>query len=222
MRVLVVEDDEDVRSVAARALARDGHTVTTAGSLVESRAAVAAGVDLLVLDLSLPDGCGLTLCRELKAREAMLRILILTARSQIELRVKGLEAGADEYLLKPFSVADLRARVRALGRRGPGAQHRRHVFNDVTLDLGGRRALRGSQQVAVTGPEWALLETLANRCGEVTTRTELLDICGGLRASASNTLELLLTRLGKKLGPGLIQTLEEGYAMSGTTDPGVP
>jgi DNA-binding response OmpR family regulator len=146
----------------------------------------------------------------------------LTARSQIELRVKGLEAGADEYLVKPFSVDELRARVRALARRGLGPRHFLHVFKDITLDLAGRRALRGSQQVAVSGPEWALLETLANRVGQVTTRTELLDICGGLSASASNKLELLLTRLRKKLGSELIQTLGEGYAMSGTTHPGAP
>jgi two-component system, OmpR family, response regulator len=217
VRVLVTEDEADVRSVIARALERDGHTVSTAGSLDESRQALSGGVDLLVLDLSLPDGSGLTLCREIRAAQASLPILILTARSQVELRVEGLDAGADDYLTKPFAVPELRARVRALGRRGPVSRPYLYVHNGVRLDLSGRHATRNGEQVPVTAREWAILEALATRSGRVTTRAELLEnVWGNSSESAGNSLEVLVARLRKKFGPDLIQTLRrEGYSLSG-------
>jgi two-component system, OmpR family, response regulator len=220
LRVLVTEDETDVRSVIARALERDGHAVSTAGTLEEARRALAAGADLLVLDLSLPDGSGLTLCREIRATQASLPILILTARTQVELRVEGLDAGADDYLTKPFALPELRARVRALGRRGPVSRPFVHVFHDVRLDLAGRRALRGGEQVPVTAREWAILEALSNRGGRVMTRVELLEnVWGSSSESAGNSLEVLVARLRKKFGPDLIQTLRrEGYSLSGAIE----
>jgi len=221
MRVLVTEDEVDVRGVIARALERDGHAVSTAGTLEEARTALAAGADLLLLDLSLPDGSGLTLCRELRAAQSTLPILILTARSQVELRVEGLDAGADDYLTKPFAVPELRARVRALGRRGPITRPFVHVHNGIMLDLSGRHATRDGTPVPVTAREWAILETLANRSGRVTTRSELLEnVWGNSSESAGNSLEVLVARLRKKFGPDLIQTLRrEGYSLSGHVQP---
>ncbi|HEU4582114.1 MAG TPA: response regulator transcription factor [Polyangiaceae bacterium] len=221
MRVLVTEDEVDVQGVIARALERDGHAVSTAGTIEEARAALAAGADLMVLDLSLPDGSGLTLCRELRAAQSALPILILTARSQVELRVEGLDAGADDYLTKPFAVPELRARVRALGRRGPISRPFVHVHNGITLDLSGRHATRDGTPVPVTAREWAILETLANRSGRVTTRSELLEnVWGNSSESAGNSLEVLVARLRKKFGPDLIQTLRrEGYSLSGHAEP---
>jgi DNA-binding response OmpR family regulator len=221
MRVLVTEDEVDVQGVIARALERDGHAVSTAGTIEEARAALAAGADLMVLDLSLPDGSGLTLCRELRAAQSVLPILILTARSQVELRVEGLDAGADDYLTKPFAVPELRARVRALGRRGPISRPFVHVHNGITLDLSGRHATRDGTPVPVTAREWAILETLANRSGRVTTRSELLEnVWGNSSESAGNSLEVLVARLRKKFGPDLIQTLRrEGYSLSGHAQP---
>ena len=222
MRVLITEDEADVRSVIARALERDGHAVSTASSLDESRRALSGGVDLLVLDLSLPDGSGLTLCREIREAKATLPILILTARTQVELRVEGLDAGADDYLTKPFAVPELRARVRALGRRGPITRPFVHVYNGVRLDLAGRHATRDGTQVPVTAREWAILETLAHRSGRVTTRSELLEnVWGNSSESAGNSLEVLVARLRKKFGPDLIQTLRrEGYSLSGEAQRG--
>src|SRR5690606_24019360 len=133
----------------ARALERDGHNVSTAGTLVEARAAVAAGVDLLVLDLGLPDGSGLELCRDLRRGESAVPILILTASTQVELRVQGLDAGADDYLTKPFALAELRARVRALGRRGPVSRAFFHIHGDVSFDVAGRRATRSNVEVQI-------------------------------------------------------------------------
>ena len=140
----------------ARALERDGHNVTTAGTLADARTAVAAGVDLLVLDLGLPDGSGLELCRDLRRGESAVPILILTASTQVELRVQGLDAGADDYLTKPFALAELRARVRALGRRGPVSRSFFHVHNDVVLDFAGRRATRSNVEVPVTSREYLI------------------------------------------------------------------
>ncbi|MEO8182262.1 MAG: response regulator transcription factor [Deltaproteobacteria bacterium] len=222
MRVLVTEDEADVRGVIARALERDGHAVSTAGTLGESRKALVGGVDLLVLDLSLPDGSGLTLCREIRAARATLPILILTARSQVELRVEGLDAGADDYLTKPFAVPELRARVRALGRRGPISRPFVHIHNGIQLDLSGRHATRNGSPVPVTAREWAILEALANRSGRVTTRSELLEnVWGNSSESAGNSLEVLVARLRKKFGPDLIQTLRrEGYSLSGEAQRG--
>jgi DNA-binding response OmpR family regulator len=219
VRVLVVDDDEDVRAVLARALERDGHAVTTSSCLAEARQALAAGVELLVLDLGLPDGSGLELCRELRVGENTLPILILTARTQVELRVEGLDAGADDYLAKPFALAELRARVRALGRRGPVSRSFFHQHGEVNLDFAGRRATRGDREVPVTAREWAILELLANRAGGITTRSDLLDIVwGDTSESAGNSLEVLVARLRKKFGAEIIKTLRgEGYSLSGST-----
>jgi DNA-binding response OmpR family regulator len=218
VRVLVVDDDQDVQAVLARALERDGHSVVTAGSLAAARAALAAGVELLLLDLMLPDGSGLELCRELRAREQALPIMILTARGQVEARVEGLDAGADDYLVKPFSLAELRARVRALGRRGPVSRSFFHMHADVKLDFAGRHATRADQQVPVTAREWAILELLANRAGRITTRSDLLEIVwGDTSESAGNSLEVLVARLRKKFGSDFIKTLRgEGYSLSGS------
>ena len=118
MRVLVIDDESDVRSVVARALKADDHVVVTASDLASARRELTGGVDLIVLDLRLPDGFGLDLCREIRKTDSLIPILILTALSQVALRVEGLDAGADDFLGKPFAIAELRARVRALGRRG--------------------------------------------------------------------------------------------------------
>lgn len=217
MRVLVVEDENDVRSVIVRALEHDGHNVVEAPTVAAARAAVQDFVDLIVLDLGLPDGSGIAFCRELRADEVTTPLLVLTARSDINARVEGLDAGADDYLIKPFAVAELRARVRALTRRGPISRSFVHVVDDVTLDLSGRVATKGEAQIPITAREWAILEVLANRAGRVVARLDLLDsVWGNTDDASSKSLEVLIARLRKKLGPTVITTLRgEGYALSG-------
>lgn len=222
MRVLVVDDEADVRSVVSRALRADGHVVTTAENLESAREGARGGVDLIVLDLRLPDGVGLELCRELRARGATIPILILTASSQVALRVQGLDAGADDFLAKPFAVAELRARVRALGRRGSlprGLVYRR---DDVTLDFAGRRATRADREVAITSKEWAILELLATRAGRVVARDALLEgVWGDASDTSTGSMEVLIARLRRKLGSGLIRTLRgEGYSLAEESDRG--
>lgn len=217
MRVLVIDDEADVRSVVTRALKADGHAVSTAGDLQSARERIFDGTDLIVLDLRLPDGFGLELCRELRAQGATVPILLLTALSQVALRVEGLDAGADDFLAKPFAIAELRARVRALGRRGALPRGVVHTYEDVVLDFAGRSARRAGHDVAVTAREWAILELLAHRAGRIVSRFDLLEgVWGDISESASGSLEVLISRLRRKLGPDLIRTLRgEGYSLSG-------
>lgn len=216
MRVLVIDDEADVRSVVARALRADGHAVTTAEDLESARDRLAEGADLVVLDLRLPDGFGLELCRELRGAGSTVPILLLTALSQVALRVEGLDAGADDFLAKPFAVAELRARVRALGRRGSLPRGLTYARDDVLLDFAGRRATRGGQDVAITAREWAILEILGKRAGRVVQRVDLLEsVWGEASEAAASTLEVLVGRLRRKLGADLIRTLRgEGYALA--------
>ncbi len=216
MRVLVIDDDADVRSVVARALTGDGHAVSTAADLDEARERFSDGTNLIVLDLRLPDGFGLELCRELRALGETVPILLLTALSQVALRVEGLDAGADDFLAKPFAVAELRARVRALGRRGALSRELNYRSDEVVLDFAGRRATRAGLPVAVTAKEWAILEMLAQRAGRVLPRAELLEgVWGEADEHAAASLEVLVGRLRRKLGADLIRTLRgEGYALA--------
>jgi two-component system, OmpR family, response regulator len=216
MRILVVDDEVDVRNVVVRALKADGHAVTAAPDLGTARQRIADGTDLMVLDLRLPDGFGLDLCRELRADGASLPILLLTALSQVALRVAGLDAGADDFLAKPFAVAELRARVRALGRRGALPRDWLYSHEDLRLDFAARRATRGTASVAITAREWAILEVLAKRPGRIVPKSELLEgVWGEASESASGSLEVLIARLRRKLSSNLIRTLRgEGYALA--------
>lgn len=216
MRVLVIDDEADVRSVVARALRVDGHAVVTAEDLHSARERVVEGTDLIVLDLRLPDGFGLDLCRELRAEGTTIPILLLTALTQVALRVEGLDAGADDYLAKPFAVPELRARVRALGRRGALPRGLVYAYEDIQLDLAGRRATRGGKEVAITAKEWAILEVLIKRAGRVVSRWELLEsVWGDTDDSAISSMEVLIGRIRRKLAPTLIRTLRgEGYSLA--------
>lgn len=219
MRILVVDDDEDVRSVVRRALLADGHQVETAESVSGTREAlVSREPHLLVLDLGLPDGSGLDLCHALRAEGFAFPILILTARSGVALRVKGLDAGADDYLAKPFAIAELRARIRALSRRSGGwakpIRGTRLSRGDLVLDFAKRKATRGPNELPITARQWAILELLAAQDGKVVSRAMLLEqIWGEETEAAASSLEVLIARLRKRLGANVIRTSRgEGYA----------
>src|SRR5690606_6632343 len=196
MRVLVVDDEADVRSVVARALKADGHVVATAGDLQAARECLLEGTDLIVLDLRLPDGFGLELCREQRAEGSTLPILIVTAWSQVALRVEGLDAGADDFLGKPFAVAELRARVRALGRRGALPRGLVFTFGAVRIDFAARQAIRAGKEVPITSKEWAILDVLVRRPGRLVSKLDLLEgVWGEASDSAVGSLEVLIARL---------------------------
>jgi len=216
MRILVVDDDDVVQSAVARALRADGHVVLTAGDLHAARENVASGVDLIVLDLRLPDGFGLELCRELRGEGASAPILLLTALTDVARRVEGLDAGADDFMAKPFAIAELRARVRALGRRGPTPRGFLVTLGDVVLDFAGRDARRAGKPVSLTAREWSILELLARRSGRLVQYFDLLEgVWGEVNDTVADTLGVLVGRLRRKLGNDLIRTFRgEGYALA--------
>jgi two-component system OmpR family response regulator len=217
MRLLVVDDDVEVRELLVRALERDGHVVTAVAAVALARGILrAGGIELVVLDLALPDGSGIELCRELRKSHNGVPVLMLTAHSEVNTRVDSLDAGADDFLAKPFAVAELRARVRALGRRrslpaGPAPLE----HDDLTVDFAQRRVQRKGKTVDLTAREWVVLELLAARPGRLVSRAELLENgWGEVSDAAAASLEVLVGRIRRKLGDGLIRTVRgAGYAL---------
>ena len=205
VRVLVVEDSGPTRHLLSRSLADADMTVATAARFATGlRQASTGEFDVIVLDLGLPDGDGLELCRELRATGIQTPILCLTARAKVEERVRGLEAGADDYLRKPFALAELRARLRALARRGGPTPPRRIEAGSLAIDFGGRHLVQSGGEVPLTAREWAVLEFLAARQGRLVTRDELLEAAWHeISDAASESLDVILSRLRRKLGgPG--------------------
>jgi len=215
MRVLVVDDDPELAELVSKSLVRDGHAVVVAATLDEARAAVIEPFDVVVLDLRLPDGSGIELCRELRQRGDSVPILLLTAQSAVGQRVEGLDAGADDYVVKPFAVAELRARVRALGRRREVPPAAICHSGDVELDLSARRARRADAEVELTAREWAILERLVRSRGRAVSRERLLEAgWGEATESAAASLEVLVGRIRRKLGRDLVRTIRgHGYAL---------
>jgi DNA-binding response OmpR family regulator len=203
MRILVVEDEEKVASFVARSLREKTWAVDIATT---GRQALEAGrnaeYDLILLDLRLPDMDGLEICRRLRQEGVETAILMLTARGMVDERVQGLDAGADDYLVKPFALAELHARIRALGRRGLG----RGVvlrFGDLTLDRRRRRVERAGQPVALTQKEFALLEFLMVQAPETVARSEIVEhVWDSSFDSGSNLVEVYVNRLRQKVDHG--------------------
>jgi two-component system OmpR family response regulator len=215
MKVVVVDDDAELCELLARALTREQHEVITYGSLAQVQAALAREhPDVLILDLDLPDGSGLDLCSALRRERATMPILILSASGDVSARITGLDAGADDYLVKPFAVAELRARVRALGRRRE-RKPKQLAHGDVRLDFDLRRAWRLDLEVLLTAREWAILEALAEAEGRVVAREALLTGAWGEANEANSaSLDVLLARIRRKLGRSLIRTVRgEGHAL---------
>ena len=202
MRVLLIEDSGPTRDLVVGALEDEGvHVISAARYATGLRSALSDPVDVILLDLMLPDGDGLDLCRELRAAGCMTPVLCLTARADVSDRVRGLDAGADDYLKKPFALAELHARVRALARRrGPTVSHR-HVRGTVDLDFSSRRCMVRNTEVFLTTREWLVLGFLAARSGHVVSREELLEaIWHETGGSASNSLDVIVGRLRRKIG----------------------
>ncbi|MCA9618192.1 MAG: response regulator transcription factor [Myxococcales bacterium] len=215
MQVLVVDDDPELAELVRGALVRDGHVVHVAADAREARDAFASDPDVIVLDIGLPDDSGLDLCRELRAEGRTTPVLLLTAQSAVARRVEGLDAGADDYVTKPFAVAELRARVRALGRRRERPAVTVVEVGDVALDLGRRRARRDELDVELTLREWNILEALAARHRRIVPRDVLLEeVWGEVTPAAGASLEVLVGRIRRKLGREVIRTERGvGYAL---------
>jgi two-component system OmpR family response regulator len=216
MRLLIVEDNDEVRELVSKAVAKDGHVILTAASGGEADALLEEeAFDLLILDLGLPDGDGLRICKALRASGSSIPILVLTAHATITSKVSGLDAGADDFLGKPFAVAELRARVRALLRRAGSARPASVDLPGARLDFGAKRAWSGEVEVPLTAREWALLELLIGRRGRIVSRIEILESLWATdTAAAAASLDVIVGRVRKKLGTALVRTIRgEGYSI---------
>jgi two-component system, OmpR family, response regulator MprA len=214
--VLVVDDDPPLADSLRRALVYGGHRVTVAASGPAALDAVAAErPDLVVLDRMLPGLDGVGVCRRLRASDRDLPVLMLTARDATADRVEGLDAGADDYLVKPFEYDELLARVRALLRR---ARPERLEFQDVWLDPGAHECRRGGVTLDLTALEFRLLEHFLTHPRQVLSRAQLLDAVWGMGfAAASNVVDVYVGYLRAKLGePRLLHTVRGvGYVLRG-------
>jgi two-component system, OmpR family, response regulator MprA len=200
VRVLVVDDDSAVRRSLSTALGRDGYEVLAAEGGNAALAHLAtASVDAIVLDVAMPEPSGLEVCRRLRARGDRTPILMLTARGLIDDRVAGLDAGADDYLVKPFALAELRARLRALLRRN-AASAERLSYADLVLDLAAARVTRGRREVSLTRTEYLLLELFLRNPGRVLSHSQIFQAVWGYDFGLrSNNLWVYVSYLRTKL-----------------------
>jgi two-component system response regulator MprA len=222
-RLLVVDDDTEIRDALGRAFRLDGYRVRTAvGGLAALASVAEEAPDVIVLDLMMPDVDGVQVCRQLRENGDHTPVLMLTARDAVNDRVAGLDAGADDYLVKPFALAELLARVRALLRRAeytPGSDPDCLVFADLELDPASRLAHRGERRIELTRTEYALLELLMRNAGRVLPREVISDrIWGYELGPESNSLEVFVSCLRRKTEaagePRLLQTIRGfGYTL---------
>jgi two-component system, OmpR family, response regulator MprA len=219
MLILVVDDELPVRDSLRRALVLEGHEVVQAANGREALAAAAeVAPDLIVLDVLMPELDGLEVCRRLRAASDRTPVLMLTARSEVEDRVAGLDAGADDYLGKPFALDELLARVRALLRRAPGSEQP-VGFADLVLDPASREVSRDGRDIELTRTEFALLELFLRNPRRVLSRSEiLLAVWGYDFGPTSNSLDVYIGYLRRKTEAGgeprLLQTVRGvGYVL---------
>jgi DNA-binding response OmpR family regulator len=221
MRVLVVEDEPQAARYLAKGLRGHSFAVDTAedGRTAVNKAS-ATPYDLIVLDLMLPDIDGVSVCRQLRSGGHMAPILMLTARSAVPDRVAGLNAGADDYLTKPFEFDELVARIRALLRRQPRVQHPTIRIDDLVIDTHHRQVSRAGIPVPLTTREYALLEYLATRQGEVVGRADISEhVWDESYDPTSNLIEVYIQRLRRKIDQGFSNRLlhtrrGEGYQLT--------
>ena len=201
VRLLVVEDEPRMAQLLKRGFVEEGHVADTAPSGEEALwMALAAPYDAIVLDVMLPGLDGFATCRELRSRGVWTPVLLLTARDAVEDRIEGLDTGADDYLVKPFSFAELLARLRALVRRAPGERPTLLEVDDLRLDPAARRVWRGETELALTAKEFGLLELLMRHAGETLSRVQMLDGAWDMAfESRSNIIDVYVRYLRAKI-----------------------
>jgi two-component system response regulator QseB len=209
MRVLLVEDDRMIADGVQTAMRQDGYSVDWVGDgAAASDALRAASFDLVLLDLGLPKRDGLAVLRELRARRDRTPVIILTARDEVRDRVAALDAGADDYLVKPFDLDELGARARSVLRRASGRGEPYLEHNGIRLDPATKRVTQNDVPVQLSAREFAVLEALLQRPGAVLSRAQLEDrLYGWDDAIESNAIEVYVHALRRKLGADAIRTL---------------
>lgn len=212
MRLLAVEDEPDLAEVIADYLGSAGHAVDLAPTAQDAEAALAtARYDLVLLDLQLPDGDGLRLLKQLRQSGDRTPVMIVTARDRITERIAGLEAGADDYLVKPYDLDEMHARILAILRRASGGAEVERQFGRLTILPDRRQVQLDGKPVHLTLREWALLERLSRRPGITVSREQMEEALYGFNDEIeSNVIEAHISRLRSKLGRSAIVT-ERGF-----------
>ena len=227
-KILIIEDEPDIRKTIEYNLSREGFEIFTAASLKEGKELLDKSFSLLVLDLMLPDGSGLDLCRELKSNQELMNIpiVILTAKDDEVDKVVGFELGADDYVTKPFSVRELILRIKAILKRGSSQKNEtveiERQFGDLVIDIDSHEVFVNKEQISLTALEFRLLSQLIDRRGRVQSRDQLLsDVWGYSAEVTTRTVDTHIKRLREKLGTmgKYVQTIRGvGYKFSRTPD----
>ena len=224
MRILLVEDEPQIADFIARGLSENGYSVDIAQDGEEALDwPSAADFDIIILDVMLPSIDGIEVCRTLRGQGLRMPILMLTARDAVEDRVRGLDSGADDYLIKPFAFAELLARVRALSRREPALLGTKLEVGDLVMDTATRHVTRAGAELELTAKEFALLEYLMRHPNQVLSRTVIAEhIWNYDFDNVTNVIDVHVKNLRKKIDEGfegkLIQTVRgAGYRLSART-----
>jgi two-component system OmpR family response regulator len=216
MRILLVEDAEGLGEVIQDQIAAEGHAVDWVQTLAHAQAGLhTTDYDLILLDLMLPDGNGLDMLVKIRKAGETAPVIILTARDQISDRIKGLNAGADDYLVKPFDLSELSARIAAVSRRYAGNPNPQLHIGTLDIDLTKHEVSRAGVAINLTAREWALLEAFIQRPGALLSKAQLEDHLYAFGSEIeSNTIEVYVSRLRKKLGRDQLETVRGlGYRM---------
>lgn len=208
MRILVIEDDRVIGGAIRDQVDSEGHSVDWVQRLDAAGDALAgAHFDLILLDLMLPDGLGIPFLKSLRAKGQTVPVIIMTALDQISDRIAGLKAGADDYLVKPFDLDELSARIGAVARRYGGNPNPVLTLGDLEIDSAARRIMRKDRAIPLTAREWVLFETFLQHPGQLYSKAQLEERLYSFDAEVeSNTIEVHISRLRKKLGAEVVVT----------------
>lgn len=216
MRILLIEDDTILGAAVRDHVVADNHSVDWVTRLdVANDHLGSAAYDLILLDMMLPDGQGITFLRDLRRKGCVTPVIIMTALDQISDRIQGLNAGADDYMTKPFDLSELSARLNAVGRRYSGNPNPLMKISDLQIDLAARTVARGGRPINLTAREWALLEAFVRHPGHVLSKEQLEERLYAFGAEVeSNTIEVHVSRMRKKLGSAIVETVRGiGYRL---------
>ncbi|MGB3832478.1 MAG: response regulator transcription factor [Mesorhizobium sp.] len=216
MRILLVEDDAILGAAVRDHIVAASHSVDWVTRLDAAADHLdSAAYDLVLLDMMLPDGHGIAFLRNLRMKGCVTPVIILTALDQISDRIQGLNAGADDYMTKPFDLSELSARLNAVARRYSGNPNPLVEIGDLQVDLAARAVARGGRPVDLTAREWALFEAFVQRPGQVMSKAQLEERLYAFGAEVeSNTIEVHVSRLRKKLGRSVLDTVRGiGYRL---------
>ncbi|MFZ7090015.1 response regulator transcription factor [Primorskyibacter sp. 2E233] len=208
MRILLIEDDTVLGAATRDQVAADGHSLDWVTRLDAAGDALAvAAYDLILLDLMLPDGRGIPFLKTLRGKGVVTPVIILTALDQVSDRIEGLNAGADDYLVKPFDLAELSARIGSVARRYSGNPNPLITIKDIEVDLAARSLRKEGRSIALTSREWVLFEAFLQRPGQLLSKAQLEERLYSFDTEIeSNTIEVHISRLRKKLGASVIET----------------